>query len=173
MILISEDDKKNFKTFFENPDPQPALRRKKQPKEPLVLEKPKTLPPKRVRPSLNYGDINDEAFDEDDYQIQPENPTNDIKKPNLKIHIESDHKRIKLFKCKKCDFETAQKPNLKTHIESVHEKTFKCNICDHDCANDYHLKKHITNCHGFSISNADLLSVNKLDPKKHIEFVHK
>ena len=78
MILISEDDKKNFKTFFENPDPQPALRRKPKPKEPLVLEKPKTLPPKRVRPSLNYGVINDEDFNEEVYLVQPDNPTDDI-----------------------------------------------------------------------------------------------
>ena len=78
MILISEDDKKNFKTFFENPDVQPAPRRKKRPKEPLVLEKPKTLPPKRVRPSLDYSVINDEDFNEEDHLVQPENPTKAI-----------------------------------------------------------------------------------------------
>ena len=87
MILISEDDKKNFKTFFENPDPQPALRRKKQPKEPLVLEKPKTLPPKRVRPSLNYSVINDEDFNEEDHLIQPNNPTSDIQTKAIETGI--------------------------------------------------------------------------------------
>ena len=84
MILISEDDKKNFKTFFENPDPQPALRRKKQPK---VLEKPKTLPPKRVRPSLNYSVINDEDFNEEDHLIQPNKPTNDIQTKAIETGI--------------------------------------------------------------------------------------
>ena len=82
VILISEDDKKNFKTFFENPDPQPALRRKKQPKEPLVLEKPKTLPPKRVRPSLNYSVINEE-----NYLVQPDNPTNVIQTKAIETGI--------------------------------------------------------------------------------------
>ena len=76
--MISEDDKKNFKTFFENPDCQPAPKTKKRPKEPLVLEKPKILPPTRVRPSLNYSAINDQGFNEEDQLIQPDNPTNDI-----------------------------------------------------------------------------------------------
>ena len=87
MILISEDDKKNFKSFFANPDSQPALRRKKRPKETLVFEKPKHLPPKRVRPSLNDGVINDEDFNEEDHLVQPEYPTNDIQTKAIETGI--------------------------------------------------------------------------------------
>ena len=87
MILISEDEKKNFKTFFANPYVQPAVRRKKPPKEPLVLEKPKSLPPKRVRPSLNYDVINDEDFNEENYLVQPDNPIDDIQTKTIETGI--------------------------------------------------------------------------------------
>ena len=78
VILISEAEKNNFKTIFAHPDFQPVIRRKKRPKEPLELKKPEILPPKRVRPSLNYSVINDEGFNEDACLIQTDNPTNDI-----------------------------------------------------------------------------------------------
>ena len=92
MILISEDDKNNFETIFAQPDFQPAIRRKKRQREP-VLEKPEILPSKRVRPCLNYvklsnyGDINDEDFNEDDCLIQPDNPTNDIQNKTIETGI--------------------------------------------------------------------------------------
>ena len=85
--MISEDDKKNFKTFFEKPDCQPAPKPKKRPKEPLVLEKPKNLPPTRVRPSLNYSVINDEAFNEENYLVQPDNPTDVIQTKAIETGI--------------------------------------------------------------------------------------
>ena len=89
-ILISEDDKKNFKTFFEKPDCQPAPKTKKRPKEPLVLEKPKNLPPTRVRPSLNYSVINDEDFNEESYLVQPDNPTDVIQTKAIETSITID-----------------------------------------------------------------------------------
>ena len=78
MILISKDDRKNFKTIFAHPDFQPVIRRKNRPKEPFVLKKTEILPTKRVRPSLNYSVINDQGFNKEDQLIQPDNPTNDI-----------------------------------------------------------------------------------------------
>ena len=59
-------------------DIQPAIRRKNRPKEPLVLEKPEILPPKRRRPRLNYGVINNKGFNDDECLVQIDNPTNDI-----------------------------------------------------------------------------------------------
>ena len=76
--MISEAEKNNFETIFAHPDFQPVIRRKKRPKEPLELKKTEILPPKRVRPSLNYSVINDEGFNEDACLIQTDNPTNDI-----------------------------------------------------------------------------------------------
>ena len=82
VILISEDDKKNFETIFAHPDFQPVIRgknpRKTHSKEPLVLENPEILPPKRKKPCLKYGVINDEGFNEDECLVQTDNPTNDI-----------------------------------------------------------------------------------------------
>ena len=84
---------------------------------------------------------------------------------DLKTQIESVYERSKKFKCKKCEFETAQKPNLKTHIESVHGsiKPFKCIKCD------------VTSVHEEKKQRLLCLICNKSysDMPKHIKLWHK
>ena len=85
--MISEAEKKNFQTIFAHPDLQPAIGRKNRPKEPYVPKKPEILPHKRVRPSLNYSVINDEAFNEENYLVQPDNPTDVIQTKAIETGI--------------------------------------------------------------------------------------
>ena len=85
--MISEAEKNYFETIFAHPDFQPVIRGKNRPKEPLVLKKPEILPPKRVRPILNYSVINNDGFDEEDRLFQPDNPTNDIQTKAIETGI--------------------------------------------------------------------------------------
>ena len=92
--------------------------------------------------------------------------------------MESDHEKIKPFKCNKCDYKTAHKSHLKKHIDSVHEgiKPYKCNICDYRTAEQSKLKIHTNSVHEkikpFKCQICTYDTVNKTHLKKHIESVH-
>ena len=117
-------------------DIQPAIRRKKQPqpKEPLVLEKLEILPPKRRRPRLNYGVINDKGFNEDECLVQTDNPTNDIQnqtdeKPRTPTCIESIVEETKLVENKSLsiipDGKNIDSNELEINPLVGHEKTME------------------------------------------------
>ena len=80
--------------------------------------------------------------------------------------------KVKLFKCKTCEYESRFKGNLKQHIEAVHEgiKPFKCDICDFKTAHESKLKKHTESVHRgikpFKCSICDYKTGKKFRSKK-------
>ena len=199
--MISEAEKRNFETIFAHPDFQPVIRRKDKPKEPLVLEKPEILPPMRKRPrlnyaNLNYGVINEEGFDEDEFR---QIPTNDIQnqtdeKPRTPSCIEPIVEEIKvaknkslsmipeIFKCNICEYETPRKYFLKQHIESDHEvfkplkkKDYICPICEYHSPDLNRIHVHIDSNHPehdkktFLCNHCPRSFIFEASLKKHLE----
>ena len=82
--------------------------------------------------------------------MPPKDKNDEIDQSNDVVIQASKYKtKHKLFKCKICDFETAEKGALKTHIEHVHEgiKPFKCNNWDNKTVKRFILMKHIKSVH--------------------------
>ena len=102
-------------------------------------------------------------------------PKKKKEKRERKIHNTTKEKR---FKCKTCDFETADNGNLKQHVESVHLgiKPFHCKLCECDFSKNSNLKKHIESVHEgkkpFKCKLCDYECARNSYLKTHVESVH-
>ena len=65
----------------------------------------------------------------------------------LQQHIETTHRRSKIFKCDSCVFECTKKTNIQLHIKTEHAGGFECDKCSFKCGcrdilKEHKLKKH-------------------------------
>lgn len=85
----------------------------------------------------------------------------------LRIHVETEHLKLRSFKCNVCTYSAASNKNLSRHVKSHGEKT-ECNKCYKPVTDiKSHLKSHVkVKC---SICSLDML---KSSLKRHIKFKH-
>ena len=105
-----------------------------------------------VPTSADQEEITDEelsklGFSKEEYDVCNYCGYRPTYKGNLKVHIDSVHKKIK-HKCEKCGKYFAQKSSLKLHQRSVHEKiSYPCVYCLHKATTNGNLNHHIAKVH--------------------------
>ena len=71
---------------------------------------------------------------------------------NLKIHIDSVHKKIK-HPCPKCEKSFAQRASLYLHKKNIHEGIrYLCDFCDHKAGTKGNLRLHTSKVHGITMT---------------------
>ena len=97
-------------------------------------------------------------------------------KSNLKVHIDSVHKKVR-YNCEKCEKNFGRKENLKKHIQSVHlnYRPHKCDKCDKSFIMRTYLENHVKSAHENVRYNCDKCDKSfswKNVLKLHIKNVH-
>ena len=67
----------------------------------------------------------------------------------LQQHIETTHRRSKIYKCESCVFECTDKTDIQLHIKTEHAGEFECDECSFKCVK-------FNKCQ-FEASSSDLL----------------
>ena len=161
-----------------------------------MLEKPEILPPMRKRPRLNYANLNDEGFNEEECLIQTDISNNDIqnqtdKKPRTFSCMEPIVEEMKVAENKNLsiipnedNFDSStdaalignnlKEDPLNRDVMSIHEEKkqqFLCSICNKR-SND--MPKHMKQFHTeiFKCKICEYETPRKQFLKKHIESDH-
>ena len=59
------------------------------------------------------------------------------------------HEKLKIFKCRHCDYESSTKGNLDTHMRGVHHKikAYNCDHCNYSATTKGNLYQHLKGVH--------------------------